>query len=211
MRKIRASGVPLASNLTSPWRACASSRFAHGLWQSTVTSRPATAEATGESSRSAERSLHHCQPTRASGIARTAASARISPISALEWVGARRPPAPEQLSGGRQDVLVDPEHVVRVVRRLDLREAGVVRAVGRLHARLALVHHEVDVGAARRVRVQRLPVADRPVASAASPTPDRGRRRRTPATTSRRGSRTRCPRQRRRSPRRRSGRCASRT
>ena len=46
---------------------------------------------------------------------------------------------------------------------LDLRQPVVVVAVGRLHPLLALVHHEVDVGAAGRVRVGCVPVADRPV------------------------------------------------
>ena len=61
--------------------------------------------------------------------------------------------------------------------RLRLGEPVVVVPVGRLHPLLALVHHEVDVGAARRVLVQRLPVADRPVAERRTPTPDPCRRR----------------------------------
>ena len=49
---------------------------------------------------------------------------------------------------GGLDVLVDMEGVVRVVAVLDLGEPVVVAAVGRFDAVLALVHQEVDVGAA---------------------------------------------------------------
>ena len=48
------------------------------------------------------------------------------------------------------------KRLLRVVLALDLRQPRVVVAVGGLHALLALVHHEVHVGAARRVGVQRL-------------------------------------------------------
>src|SRR5258707_892049 len=49
--------------------------------------------------------------------------------------------------GGRPDVLVHAEEVLRVVLCLDGRETGVVFAVARLHAALRfVVHHEVDVG-----------------------------------------------------------------
>src|SRR5215470_18938482 len=66
-------------------------------------------------------------------------------------------------AAGGLDVLVDVEGVVRVVAALDLGEPGVVAAVGGLDALLALAHHEVDVAAACRGRVQRLPVVPRPV------------------------------------------------
>src|SRR5207237_4872197 len=59
---------------------------------------------------------------------------------------------------GGPDVLVDVERVVRVVAVLDLGEPVIVGAVGRFDPVLALVHHEVDVGAAGRGRVQLLPV-----------------------------------------------------
>src|SRR5438132_10099707 len=49
-------------------------------------------------------------------------------------------PSPRSASGRRADVLVDPEQVARVVRRLDLREQVVVLAVDRPDAVLALVH-----------------------------------------------------------------------
>ncbi len=49
----------------------------------------------------------------------------------------------------RLDILVDTEQIVRVVLRLNRRQALVVVAVGRLDAVLALVHHHVDVGPAR--------------------------------------------------------------
>src|ERR1700728_48489 len=61
------------------------------------------------------------------------------------------------------DVLVDVERVVRVVTLLDLGQPVVVAAVGRLHPVLALVHHEVDVRAAGRGRVQLLPVVPGPL------------------------------------------------
>src|SRR3954451_8071307 len=68
--------------------------------------------------------------------------------------------------GGRSarlDVLVDPEEVLRVVRRLDAGQAVVVVAVARAHPLLALVHHHVHVRAAGRVGVQRVEVVDGPV------------------------------------------------
>src|SRR6476659_9289569 len=46
----------------------------------------------------------------------------------------------------RLDVLVDAEEVVRVVRRLDLRQAVVVIAVAGADSLLTLVHHHVHVG-----------------------------------------------------------------
>src|SRR5690349_11219010 len=51
---------------------------------------------------------------------------------------------------GRRDVLVDVEHVVRVVALLDLGEPVVVAAVCRPDPVLALAHQEVDVAASRR-------------------------------------------------------------
>src|SRR6266566_6664855 len=66
------------------------------------------------------------------------------------------------------DVLVDVEEVVRVVLGLDLRQALVVVPVGRLDALLALFQsHHVQRPAAERVRMERLPVADAPVAQGA--------------------------------------------
>src|SRR3990172_10524684 len=49
-------------------------------------------------------------------------------------------------SGRRDDVLIHPEHVVRVPARFHLGQPGVFRlSVGGLHALLALVAHEFDV------------------------------------------------------------------
>src|SRR5690242_3908951 len=69
-------------------------------------------------------------------------------------------------SGGRcrLDVLVYVEDVVWVIARLDLRQPVVVAAVGRADAILTLVHHEVDVRAAGRVGMGRVPVVDAPLA-----------------------------------------------
>src|SRR4051812_16255489 len=65
----------------------------------------------------------------------------------------------------RGDVLVDPEQVRRVVAALDLHQALVVGAVALAHTPGALVSlEEVDVGAARGVRVDRVVVPARPVA-----------------------------------------------
>src|SRR5262249_4594192 len=61
------------------------------------------------------------------------------------------------------DVLVDVEDVLRVVALLDPGEPVVVAAVGGPDPVLALGHHEVDVGAAGRGRVQRLPVLPGPL------------------------------------------------
>src|SRR5262249_33383362 len=59
---------------------------------------------------------------------------------------------------GRLDVLMDGEDVVGVIRALDLDQPVVVAAVAGSDPVLALVHQEVDVGAAGRGRVQLLPV-----------------------------------------------------
>src|SRR5436190_10954157 len=67
-------------------------------------------------------------------------------------------------SGRGLDVLVHVEDVVRIVLPLDLREPVVVLAVGGLNSLLALVHDHVQVGAAGRIRMERLLVADRPLA-----------------------------------------------
>src|ERR1700745_3890916 len=75
-------------------------------------------------------------------------------------------PSPIRLPGrlaGRRDVLVDVEHVVRVVALLDLGEPVVVAAVRRPDPVLALAHQEVDVAASRRGRVQLLPVVAGPL------------------------------------------------
>src|SRR5262249_54612799 len=66
------------------------------------------------------------------------------------------------VSSRRQNVLVDVEHVARIVLRLDLAEPLVIRAVGGADAVLALVHHEVDVSPTGRVRVDGFPVLLRP-------------------------------------------------
>src|SRR5215470_18970374 len=66
-------------------------------------------------------------------------------------------------AAGGPDVLVDVEGVVRVVAALDLGEPVVVAAVGGFDALLALAHHEVDVAAACRGRVQLLPVVAGPL------------------------------------------------
>ena len=61
--------------------------------------------------------------------------------------------------GGRWDVLVDVEQVVRVVALLDLRQPVVIAAVRRPDPLLTLVfHHHVDVGAASRCGVQLFPI-----------------------------------------------------
>src|SRR5690242_16253124 len=60
------------------------------------------------------------------------------------------------------DVLVYREQVLRIVFRLDPAQTGVVVAVRRLHSILSFVHHEVDVGPAGRVGMQRFPIASGP-------------------------------------------------
>src|SRR6516165_5248403 len=54
----------------------------------------------------------------------------------------------------RANVLVHPEEVSRIVLLLDRGQTVVVLAEGGSHALLALLHHEVDIGASGRVRVQ---------------------------------------------------------
>src|SRR6185436_15138915 len=51
-------------------------------------------------------------------------------------------------SGGRSDVLVHREEILRIVGALDLGEPGVVGAVDDAHAIFLVRGHEVDVGAA---------------------------------------------------------------
>src|SRR5262245_49802065 len=75
----------------------------------------------------------------------------------LAWHVAAPATDRERLACGL-DVLVDVEDVVRVVAPLYPGEPVVVAAVGGLDPVLALEHHEVDVGAAGRRRMQRLPV-----------------------------------------------------
>src|SRR5262249_44632880 len=60
-------------------------------------------------------------------------------------------------------VLVEVERVAWSLRALDLAEPVVVAAVGGFDALLALAHHEVDVAAACRGRVQLLPVVAGPL------------------------------------------------
>jgi hypothetical protein len=55
------------------------------------------------------------------------------------------------------------EEVGRVVAVFHLHQARVVVAVGRLDALLPFIHHKVDICAAGREGVQRLPVCDRPI------------------------------------------------
>src|SRR5439155_4731969 len=63
------------------------------------------------------------------------------------------------VSGGGPDVLVHAEQVGRIVFLLERGEAIVVVAIGRLYAGVAfVVHHEVDVAAARIEAMQRLPI-----------------------------------------------------
>src|SRR5271166_4000161 len=64
---------------------------------------------------------------------------------------------------GGLDVLVDVEGVAWVIAVLDLGEPTVIAAVGRFYPVLALVHQEVDVGAAGRGRVQVCPVVPGPL------------------------------------------------
>src|SRR5450631_1363612 len=65
--------------------------------------------------------------------------------------------------GGRQDVLVDPKEVFRIVLRFHRRETCVVLAVGRLDAPLDLVvHHEIDVSSLEIKRMNRRPVGASP-------------------------------------------------
>ena len=62
-------------------------------------------------------------------------------------------------SGGRgPDVLIHPEQVRRVVLVLDSDEPLVVVTVSCLDPFLSLVHHEVHVGSASRVGMQRIPI-----------------------------------------------------
>src|SRR5215469_13614085 len=60
------------------------------------------------------------------------------------------------------DVLVDVERVIGVITSLDPGQPVIVAAVGRPDPVLALAHHEVDVAAAGRVGMQRLPVVGGP-------------------------------------------------
>ena len=101
-------------------------------------------------------------------------------LSAREDSGlpARTQPALEAGPSGGQDVLVDVEEVVGVVATLDLGEPFVVAAVGRLDPVLPLVHHEVDVRAAGRGRMQLLASSPWPIVRSAARWPGRGRRRR---------------------------------
>jgi hypothetical protein len=65
-------------------------------------------------------------------------------------------PAP---SGGRLDVLVDPEQIGRIIFALHGRQPGIVCPVGRLEPGVALiVHHEIRIGAAEVERMHRLPI-----------------------------------------------------
>src|SRR5579883_2717554 len=58
----------------------------------------------------------------------------------------------------RLDVLVHAEPVFGIVLLLHGPESGVVAPVCRADTFLALLHHEVDIGSARRVGMERLPV-----------------------------------------------------
>src|SRR5277367_640479 len=64
---------------------------------------------------------------------------------------------------GRQDVLVDPKEVFRIVLRFHRRETFVIIAVGRLDTPLDLVvAHEIDVSSFEVERVNRRPVGAPP-------------------------------------------------
>src|SRR5262249_5453607 len=72
-------------------------------------------------------------------------------------------------SGGRDDVLVDSEKVVRIVLCFHRRETRVIVAVGRLNASLNLViHHEIDVRPFQIERMNRAPVASPQVFNASA-------------------------------------------
>ena len=59
--------------------------------------------------------------------------------------------------------LVQAEEVLRVVLLLDLRQTVIIFAICRANAVFAFFHHEVDVCAARRIRMQVLPIVPRPL------------------------------------------------
>ena len=91
----------------------------------------------------------------------------------------RRPPDPRPALAAkacRHDVLVDVEHVVGVESLLHRRQPVVVAEVRRADPVGSLVHHEVDVRAAGRRRVQRLPVVPRPGRDRVARSPGPGRR-----------------------------------
>src|SRR6202161_953242 len=88
---------------------------------------------------------------------------RVGYCLAAGWVMTAGPPRSGASAAAGLDVLVDVERVVRVVALLDPGEPVVVAAVGPLHPLLALVHHEVEVRAAGRGRVQLLPVIPGPL------------------------------------------------
>jgi len=84
--------------------------------------------------------------------------------SAIADAGSKTPTAGARLSGPgccvnntgwfcpvallrRNDVLIHPEQVVRVIFRFDLGEAVVVLAIGGAHQLLSLIHDHVDVAA----------------------------------------------------------------
>src|ERR1700757_2114687 len=81
------------------------------------------------------------------------------------YSGIASPLTHESVSASRNgwlDVLVDVEQVGRIVSRLDLAEPLVIRPVRSPDPFLSLVHHEVDVSTARRVRVDGVPIVHRP-------------------------------------------------
>ena len=93
---------------------------------------------------------------------------------------ATQPPWQAQIAGGRFWLM--PQHVLRVVDPLDRAEPVVVGAVGGAHAVRALVHHEVHVRPARRVRVLRRPSSRRSSGRSPRRCADPGRSRRSPRT-----------------------------
>src|ERR1700684_2322469 len=62
----------------------------------------------------------------------------------------------------RLDVLIYAEQVAGIVPLLDLSQTVVILTVGRPDPILALLHHEVDVGAAGGIGMKRVPILPRP-------------------------------------------------
>lgn len=54
-----------------------------------------------------------------------------------------------QASSGWLDILIHMEQIVWIIFRFDLRQPGVVIAVGCLHGIRPLIHHHVDIASTR--------------------------------------------------------------
>jgi len=61
-------------------------------------------------------------------------------------------------SGLRRNVLVHMEQIGRIVLRLDLRQSGIVAAIGRTDQVRSLMHGHVQLGATGSIGMQRQPV-----------------------------------------------------